>query len=245
MPEPCLQCLVHKDSAVKNCSFHRLGVPCGPCDALHVSSCEYYLPAAHRGEVRDLIRQRVATHAPSGKFLTYFLISKFFLIHFCITFLVISSLMEQINEDVLHMHTLLALLKSICHHRDANLQEFSNALTDLCLTAKSDTLVGNVFVSQEEFASWFKFAQEFMGTKRALTLEGSSHADLEELALWFTHDKSPPIAGPSSFATHPHSPMPPHLLIPPTATDSPVAQASHNSEEDEDEVLDQLAGEYS
>ena len=116
--------------------------------------------------------------------------------------------------------------------------------SDLCLTAESDTLVGNVFVSQEEFTSWFNFAQDFMGTERALTLEGSSHADLEELALRFTHNKSPPITGPSSFAAHLASPMPPHLLIPPIATDSPVAQALHNSEEDEDKVLDQLAGEY-
>jgi len=152
--------------------------------------------------------------------------------------------MEQITEDALHMHRLLALLKSICHRRNANLREFSNALTDLCLTAKSNTLVGNVFMSQEEFTSWFKFVQGFMGTERALTLEGSSHANLEELTSRFTHDKSPPIAGPSSFAVHPRLPMPPHLLIPPIATDSPVAQASHNSEEDEDEVLDQLAGEY-
>jgi len=99
-------------------------------------------------------------------------------------------------------------------------------------------------MSQEEFASWFKFVQDFVGTKRAPTLEGSSHANLEELASRFTHNKSPPIAGPSSFAAHLASPMPPHLLIPPIATDSPVAQALHNSEEDEDEVLDQLAGEY-
>ena len=35
------------------------------------------LPAARRGEVRDLIRWRVAMHVPSGKFLTYFSISKF------------------------------------------------------------------------------------------------------------------------------------------------------------------------
>ena len=142
------------------------------------------------------------------------------------------------------MRTLSALLESIHHRHNANVQEFSNTLTDLCLTAESDTLVGNIFVSQEEFASWFKFAQDFVGTERAPTLEGFSHANLEELTLWFTHDKSPPITGPSSSAAHPHSPTPPHLLIPSIATDSPVAQASHNSEEDEDEVLDQLAGEY-
>jgi len=152
--------------------------------------------------------------------------------------------MEQITKDALHMCMLSALLESIRHHHDTNLREFSNALTDLCLTTESDTLVGNVFVSQEEFASWFKFGQDFVGTDRALTPEGSSHADLEELASRFTHDKSPPIAGPSSSAAHPRSPTPPHLLIPSIATNSPVTQASHNSEEDEDEVLDQLAGEY-
>ena len=62
--------------------------------------------------------------------------------------------MEQITKDVLHMHMLSALLKSICPCRNANLQEFSNALADLCLTTESDTLVGNIFMSQEEFTSW-------------------------------------------------------------------------------------------
>jgi len=161
-----------------------------------------------------------------------------------IYFLAISSLMELITEDVLHMHTLSATLKSICHCHDANLWEFSNALTDLCLTAESDMLMGNVFVSQEEFAAWFKFAQDFTGTERASMLEGSNHADLEELTSLVPCVESSPVAGPSSFAMHPCSPMPLHLLIPPIAANSPVAQASHNSEEDEDEVLDQLAGEY-
>jgi len=35
-----------------------------------------------------------------------------------------------------------------------------------------------------------------------------------------------------------------HLLIPPIAANSPVVQASHNSGEDEDDVMDQLAGDY-
>jgi len=70
MPELCLQCSVYKDKAVKNCTFHGWGTPCGPCDASHVSSCEYYLHAACRGEARDLIRQRVAIHVPSGKYLS-------------------------------------------------------------------------------------------------------------------------------------------------------------------------------
>ena len=66
MPEPCLQCSVRKDEAVKKCTFRDWGTPCGPCDVSHVSSCEYYLPAARRGAARDIIRQRVAIHAPSG-----------------------------------------------------------------------------------------------------------------------------------------------------------------------------------
>jgi len=90
--------------------------------------------------------------------------------------------MELISEDALHMRTLSATLLSIRRHRDANLQEFCKSLIDLYATAKGDTLVGNVFASQEEFAAWFKFAQDFMGTKRASMPEGSNRADLEELA---------------------------------------------------------------
>ena len=90
--------------------------------------------------------------------------------------------MELISEDVLHMHTLSATLTSICRHPDANLQEFCKSLIDLYATAKGDTLVGNVFASQEEFTAWFKFAQDFMGTERASMPEGSNCADLEELA---------------------------------------------------------------
>jgi len=74
-------------------------------------------------------------HVPSDKFLTYFSIFKF-LITFGSLFLAISPLMEQITEDALHMCMLSALLKSICHRRNANLREFSNALTNLCLTAE-------------------------------------------------------------------------------------------------------------
>ncbi|EDR09221.1 uncharacterized protein LACBIDRAFT_326647 [Laccaria bicolor S238N-H82] len=56
MPEPCLQCSACKDSAVKNCTFRGWGTPCGPCDAAHVSSWA----------VRDVIRNWLAIHAPSG-----------------------------------------------------------------------------------------------------------------------------------------------------------------------------------
>jgi len=91
--------------------------------------------------------------------------------------------MELISEDTLHMHTLSATLTSICHCHDANLQEFCKSLIDLYVTAKGDTLVGNVFASQEEFTAWFKFVQDFVGTERASMPEGSNHADLEELAL--------------------------------------------------------------
>jgi len=152
--------------------------------------------------------------------------------------------MELISEDALHICMLSATLTPIRHHCNANLQEFCKSLIDLDATAKGDTLVGNVFASQEEFGAWFKFVQDFVGTKRALTPEGSNCADLEELTSLASHIESSPVAGPSSFAMHPHSPTPLHLLIPPTATDPPVVQASHNSGEDEDEVLDQLAGEY-
>jgi len=152
--------------------------------------------------------------------------------------------MELISEDALHMHMLSATLLSICHRRDANLQEFCKSLIDLYATAEGDTLVGNVFASQEEFTAWFKFAQDFVGTERALMPEGSNRADLEELASLVSHIESSPVARPSSLAAHPCLPTPPHLLIPPIATDSPVVQASHNSGEDEDDVMDQLAGDY-
>ena len=168
--------------------------------------------------------------------------------------------MELISEDALHMRTLSATLLSIRRRRNANLQEFCKSLIDLYATAKGDTLVGNVFASQEEFAAWFKFAQDFVGTERASMPEGSNCADLEELASLvscitrFLHHsflaslvsriESSPVARPSSFAVHPCLPTPPHLLIPPIAADSPVVQASHNSGEDEDDVMDQLAGDY-
>ena len=72
------------------------------------------------------------------------------------------------------MRTLSALLESTRRRRDTNLQEFSNALADLCLTAESNTLVGNVFSTQEEFTAWFNFVQDFVGTERVPTPEGSS-----------------------------------------------------------------------
>jgi len=152
--------------------------------------------------------------------------------------------MELISEDALHMRMLSATLLSIRHRRDANLQEFCKSLIDLYATAEGDTLVGNVFASQEEFAAWFKFAQDFVGTKRASMPEGSNRADLEELTSLISRIESSPVAGPSSFAMHPCLPTPPHLLIPPIAGDSPVVQASHNSGEGEDVVMDQLAGDY-
>jgi len=83
-----------------------------------------------------------------------------------------------------------------------------------------------------------------MGTERASMPEGSNHADLEELTSLASRIESSPVARPSSLAMHPCLPMPLHLLIPPIAADSPVVQASHNSGEDEDDVMDQLAGDY-
>jgi len=152
--------------------------------------------------------------------------------------------MELISEDALHMRTLSATLLSIRHRHDANLQEFYKSLIDLYATAKGDTLVGNIFASQEEFTAWFKFAQDFVGTERASMPEGSNRADLEELASLVSRIESSPVAGPSFLAVHPRLSTRPHLLIPPIAADSPVVQASHNSGEDEDDVMDQLAGDY-
>jgi len=111
--------------------------------------------------------------------------------------------MELISEDALHMRMLSATLLSIRRHRNANLQEFCKSLIDLYATTEGDTLVGNVFASQEEFAAWFKFAQDFVGTERASMPEGSNRADLEELASLVSHIESSPVAGPSSFAAHP------------------------------------------
>jgi len=152
--------------------------------------------------------------------------------------------MELISEDVLHMRTLSATLLSIRRRCNANLQEFCKSLIDLYATAKGDTLVGNVFASQEEFAAWFKFMQDFVGTERASMPEGSNCADLEELASLVSRIESSPVTRPSSLVAHPRLPTPPHLLIPPIAANSPVIQASHNSGEDEDDVMDQLAGDY-
>jgi len=120
--------------------------------------------------------------------------------------------MELISEDALHMRTLSATLLSIHCHRDANLQEFCKSLIDLYATAKGDTLVGNIFASQEEFAAWFKFTQDFMGTERASTPEGSNHADLEELTslvsriTCFSHRV---LSCRQAFFPH-HAPMPSH-----------------------------------
>ena len=228
MPEPCLQCSARKDDVAKNCTFRGWGTPCGPCDASHVSCCEYYLPAARRGEIRDLIRQRVAIHAPAGKSLFFELNMLKFLLTFIFLFQAFASLIDLISEDALHMRTLAALLESIRRRRDANLQEFSNGLADLCLTAESDTLVGNVFESQEEFASWFNFAKEFVGTERASTPEGASRADLEGFISRVSRVESPPVAGPSR-RIYPRSPFP----------QSPVDDASASHPEDEGAEDDQ------
>ena len=150
--------------------------------------------------------------------------------------------MDSITEDALYMRMLSALLKSTRRHRDTNLQEFSNALANLCLTAESDTLVGNVFATQEEFAAWFNFAQDFIGTERVPTPEGSSRVDLEELGSRLARAKSSPVAGPSSITRRGPS-ISSTSIMPSIAVDSPDVQTSHNSEEDEDEVLDQLADE--
>ena len=149
--------------------------------------------------------------------------------------------MELISEDALHMHTLSAVLESIRHRRDTNLQEFSNALADLCLTAESKTLMGNVFNTQEEFTSWFNFVQDFIGSERVPMPEGSSRVDLEELISRIAHDETSSVAGPLSISRRGPTTAS-SSLIPSVTIGSPVVHGSHNSEEDEDKVLDQLAG---
>jgi hypothetical protein len=149
--------------------------------------------------------------------------------------------MDLVSEDALHMRTLAATLESIRRRRDANLQELCKSIIDLFATAEGNTLVGHVFASQEEFATWFKFAKDFVGTERAVTPEGSSRVDLEELASRFPRVEPSPVAGPSSHPTRLHSPTP-HSLIPPIAVDSPDAPTPTNSQVDEDLVFDQLAG---
>ncbi|KIJ89522.1 hypothetical protein K443DRAFT_126750, partial [Laccaria amethystina LaAM-08-1] len=148
MPEPCLQCSMRKDQAVKNCTFRGWGTPCGPCDVSHVSSCEYYLPGARRGTVRDIIRQRVAIHAPSA----------------------ISSLMELISEDALHMRTLSATLESIRHRRDNNLPRAFTSSSQLILYRRN----------------------QHVGTDRAATPEGASRVDLEDLVSRFSRAEASP-----------------------------------------------------
>ncbi|KIJ91742.1 hypothetical protein K443DRAFT_31068, partial [Laccaria amethystina LaAM-08-1] len=106
--------------------------------------------------------------------------------------------MELISEDALHMRTLSATLESIRHRRDNNLRELSQALLDLFFTREIDTLVGNVFTSNEEFAAWLRFAEDFVGTDRAATPEGASHVDLEDLVSRFSRAEASPVAGPSS-----------------------------------------------
>ena len=70
--------------------------------------------------------------------------------------------------------------------------------------------------------------------------EGSSCVDLEELILRVAHNESLPVAGTSSI-THWGPSIPSTSLIPPVTVESPVVDGSHNSEEDEGKVLDQLA----
>ncbi|EDR00193.1 uncharacterized protein LACBIDRAFT_314567 [Laccaria bicolor S238N-H82] len=220
MPEPCLQCSTRKDSAVKNCTFRGWGTPCGPCDVAHVSSCEYYLNDERRGAVRDVICNRLAIHAPSA----------------------ISALMESIEEDVLHMRTLSVVLEAIRHRCDANLREFANAITDLCLTAEPGTLLGTVFKTREEFGSWYSFIQDFVDTQGVPVPVGSTTADLERLVSLFQQDNSPPIAGPSSLTPHQRR-IRLLSLIPSIAIASPGLPPSAHSQEEEEEVIDELVDE--
>ncbi|EDR06520.1 uncharacterized protein LACBIDRAFT_328729 [Laccaria bicolor S238N-H82] len=220
MPEPCLQCSARKDSAVKNCTFRGWGTPCGPCDVVHVSSCEYYLNDECRGAVRDVIRNRLAIHAPSA----------------------ISALMESIKEDALHMRTLSVVLEAIRNRRDANLREFANAIADLCLTAEPGTLLGTVFETREEFGLWYSFVQDFVDTQGVPVPAGSTTADLERLVSLFQRDDSPPIAGPSSLTPR-QCRVCSLSLIPSIAVASPGLPPSAHSQEEEEEVIDELVDE--
>ncbi|KIJ93308.1 hypothetical protein K443DRAFT_125646 [Laccaria amethystina LaAM-08-1] len=98
--------------------------------------------------------------------------------------------------------------------------------------------------SLEEFAAWFNFMQDFAGPQSASTPEGFSRVDLEELASRVAPIESSPVAGPSLLFLPESSPTPPRMLIPPITFHSPDVQPSTDSEEDEDQVLDQLAGDY-
>ena len=101
--------------------------------------------------------------------------------------------------------------------------------------------MGNIFDTQEEFTLWFNFVQGFIGSEQVPTPEGSSHMDLEELILHVDCNESSSVAGPLSIL-HWGPSTSSTLLIPSIAIKSPVIHGSHNSEEDEDKVLDQLAG---
>ncbi|EDR04506.1 uncharacterized protein LACBIDRAFT_330697 [Laccaria bicolor S238N-H82] len=150
--------------------------------------------------------------------------------------------MESIEEDTLHMRTLSAVLEAIRHRRDANLREFANAIADLCLTAEPGTLLGTVFETREEFGSWYSFVQDFVDTQGVPVPAGSTTADLERLVSLFQRDDSPPIAGPSSLTPRQRR-VRSLSLIPSIAVASPGLPPSAHSQEEEEEVIDELVDE--
>ncbi|EDR13529.1 uncharacterized protein LACBIDRAFT_322521 [Laccaria bicolor S238N-H82] len=152
--------------------------------------------------------------------------------------------LRSIEEDALHMRTLSAVLEAICHHRDANLREFANAIADLCLTAEPGTLLGTVFETREEFGSWYSFVQDFVDTQGVPVPAGSMMADLERLVSLFQQDDSPPIAGPSSL-TPCQRRIRSLSLIPSIAVALPGLPPSTHSQEEEEEVIDELVDEES
>ncbi|EDR13910.1 uncharacterized protein LACBIDRAFT_321581 [Laccaria bicolor S238N-H82] len=176
MPEPCLQCSVCKASAIENCSFRGWGVPCGPCNMSHVSSCEYYLTDALQGAARDTIQKRVAIHAPSA----------------------LADLLDQIKQDALHLRTLSAMVESIRHCHDLNLREFANSLYDLFFTSEILSLFGTLFLGWDEANKWLCFADPYIGNGQVLAPDGSSRMDLDDLIMLYDRAKALPVAGPSS-----------------------------------------------
>jgi len=138
------------------------------------------------------------------------------------------------------MRTLSALFEATRRRCDSNIRTFSNGLADLCLTAESDTLVGNVFATQEEFASWFNFAQDFAGSGRVSTPEGASHVDLEELTSRVARTESSPVAGPSTLFLPDNSPTLSSPVVPPIVIQQSIIDASPGSPGEEDIEIDEL-----
>lgn len=62
------------------------------------------------------------------------------------------------------MRTLSALLDFTRRRQDKTLREFANILMHSDLTGEAGTLIGEIFASQEEFATWLTFMCRFAGS---------------------------------------------------------------------------------